>query len=144
TGYVARAHVLARIAPPAPPTADEAALAAPADLRLSVPSGADAATQAVVRIWNRYGGLLAQEAARLQIDPGLAVAVLVAESSGEPFAPDGRLVIRFENHVFYQRWGQANEARFHQHFRFDAQTPWQHHQWRPDAQGAWQACHVDQ
>lgn len=118
--------------------------APPADQRITLPPGASADMGAVAETWNSYGGLLLQHATELGFDPAVAVAVLVAESRGKPYAPDGRMIIRFENHIFYREWGKDNEARFRQHFTFDPNTTWQGHQWRADPNGAWQPCHASQ
>ncbi|MEZ4736799.1 MAG: N-acetylmuramidase domain-containing protein [Caldilineaceae bacterium] len=108
---------------------------------LTAPATAEPAVQTVLSTWNRYGGLLQQEAARLDIHPGIAVAVLAAESRGEPFDRHGRLIIRFENHIFYEYWGKANTERFRQHFAFAADESWKGHQWRPDVNSDWQPMH---
>jgi hypothetical protein len=91
--------------------------------------------------WNRYGYLLLHIADRLGIDPGVAVAVLSAESDRRGLARDGRLVVRLENHVFYDQWGKEHESRFRAHYRFDPARPWTGHQWRPDAGLPWRECH---
>lgn len=111
---------------------------------LTLPPGADPLTIAVAETWNRYRVLIRREAAQLAIDPGVAVAVLVTESNGAPFAADGKLIIRFENHIFNNLWGKKNPARFAQHFAFDPNASWKAHQWRPDVNAAWQHCHTSQ
>ena len=77
------------------------------------------------------------------IDPAVAVAVLVTESSGAGFE-NGRMKIRFENHIFYQYWGKQNPERFQQHFTFSSDESWKGHQWRPDPNGGWLPCHQNQ
>jgi hypothetical protein len=99
--------------------------------------------------WNQYGAVLTQQADRLGIDPGVAMAVLMAESQGEPFGADGRLIIRFETHIFFQEWGEwgdANRRRFQQHFRFNQEQPWQSsgQQWRAGPDEEWQPVHLNQ
>ncbi len=96
---------------------------------------------AAARFWNCYGGLILDECALLAIDPADAVGVLVTESAGQPFGADGRMVIRFENHLFWSFWGEANPDRFHQHFRFSAAESWKEHFWRAQPDGAWLPCH---
>jgi hypothetical protein len=120
-----------------------------ADMQMSVsaviaPTGADPQTTTVANTWNRYRTLLEQQAARLGIDPAVAVAVLVAEANGAAFGADGRMIIRFENHIFYERWGQQNAATFHQHFGFDADRPWVNQVWRAAPNANWQPCHTNQ
>ena len=94
-------------------------------------------------IWNRYGGLLTLLANRLQIDPTVAVAVLAVESGGAGFAADGRMIIRFENHLFYSDWGKSHEQQFFQHFDFNRATneSWLNHRWRPNPQTPFETMH---
>lgn len=138
-GYVYAAHVLRRLA--AEPIDRD--LGAPPEEQVTVPPGAGAAMRTVADVWNRYGGLLKQEAQRLQLDPTLAAALLAAESSGRAHGPDGRLLIRFENHIFYDMWGKHNQAQFFAVFRFDPAQQWRGHQWRPDPNAEWQDLHRD-
>lgn len=44
--------------------------------------------------------ILATEAPKLGLDPRVVRAVMQAESGQRPFGPDGRVVLRFEPHVF--------------------------------------------
>lgn len=109
-----------------------------------LPPSADHVTVAVANTWNRYRTLIERESARLGIDPAVAVALLVAESNGAAFGPDGRLIIRFENHIFYDQWGKQNAARFQQHFLFDPTMRQRGHHWRADSTMDWQRCHTSQ
>lgn len=102
---------------------------------------------ALADLWNRYGGLLVVLCNELEIDPSVAVAVLMAESGGQGFAPgpDGpRMIIRFENHIFYDRWGRNNQERFDRHFAFAQGQSWTGHKWRPDPGAPWQEFHGNQ
>jgi|GEM_PF-1811188 len=108
------------------------------------PPGADWVTVTVANTWNRYRSLIGRESARLGIDPAIAVAVLMAESGGAAFGADGRMIIRFENHIFYNQWGKDNQTRFAQHFAFDPVVTWKNHQWRPDPNAPWRTCHPTQ
>jgi hypothetical protein len=156
-GYVYAAHVLRRI-PPGPGdrpqggddsgTGDSGSradndFAPPLEARVSVPPGAGAGMRLVADVWNRYGAVLTEEAQRLQFDPTVAAALLAAESSGQAYGADGRLLIRFEIHIFYDMWGKDNQAQFFALFRFDAGERWRGHQWRPDQNAAWQELHRD-
>lgn len=126
--------------------AGETVLAPQADRLFNLTAIADQTARVVASTWNRYGGLLEQEANRLGIEPAVAVATLVAESRGDAFGADGRMIIRFENHIFYDLWGKQNQPLFHQHFQMDATTPWlpSGHKWRPNVNEAWRACHTSQ
>lgn len=128
----------------APPEADSQHFPPPSDQLISLAPGADPLTQTVADTWNDYGGLLLEEAQKLGIDPGVATAVLVAEANGKAFGSDGRMIIRFENHIFYEEWGKRNEARYQQFFRFDPVERWRNHQWRNAPNETWQPCHIDQ
>ncbi|MEX1020539.1 MAG: N-acetylmuramidase domain-containing protein [Litorilinea sp.] len=121
-GYVA-AHYVTRTAQGAQPFAPE--------------------DQAVLDAWLRYQDLIVQEAGRLQIDPAVAVAVLLTESGGAAFR-DGRLVIRFENHIFYEKWGKQQPDRFQHHFGFNPSQQWTGHQWREDPNRPFRPCHTSQ
>jgi hypothetical protein len=99
-------------------------------------------TSGLVKAWNSYGGLLETLANLLGFSPAAAVAVLTAESSGDGFGPDGRLKIRFENHVFYSRWGKNHKETFDKHFKFDPDQKWTGHYWRSDPSLPWEHLHT--
>lgn len=84
---------------------------------------------------------IATIAAEYKLDPALAKAVLKIESGGQAFAPDGRMIIRFENHIFA---GYVDRSTFDAHFRYNHASYKQHtgHQWRKD--GGWMDCHLSQ
>ncbi len=94
--------------------------------------------------WNRLGGLLSLLSGILGLDPAVAVAVLYVESGGRGFARDGRMIIRFENHIFWRRWGRRHPERFHAHFRFNEGKSWQGHRVRTHADGGWEPFHGNQ
>lgn len=124
-----------------------AALAPSAERTIAtVPANATAAAQMMIRIWNRYGGLLDKVAGLLGADPALAAGVLAIESGGRAFSSSGRMIIRFELHVFHSLWGSQHQAKFDTHFRFDSATPWRgdSHEWRPDTSQEWRAVHASQ
>ena len=116
----------------------------PVDTERIVVSGASGNDARIARTWNRFGGLLTELSNRLRIDPGVAVAVLVAESGGKGFSADGRMVIRFENHVFNKLWGKQHPDVFAQHFRFNSPRVWQGHQWRKTVNSPWRSFHGNQ
>jgi len=111
--------------------------------RRSAPPGAGFAAKLAARIWNSFGGLLEPLSERLGIDPGVAVAVAAAESSGSGFQ-NGRMIIRFENHHFWRNWGHLHPEIFDRYFSFDANKPWTNHQFRSSADGPWQSFHGKQ
>src|SRR3546814_29310 len=93
-------------------------------------SDGGATEAAVARAWNLYGGLLSELASRAGIEPSQAVAVLCVESGGRGFGPDGRAIIRFENHIFRRRLGDARAAEFNRHFRIGGPQSWLGHEFR--------------
>jgi hypothetical protein len=118
---------------------------APPDDKLIVLGGqANGTDRQAANAWNKYGGLLAPLAAKLNFDPGAAVAVLAIESGGRGFAADGRMIIRFENHLFFRQWGKDHADAFNQFFSFNADQPWLDHQWRPDAGQPFRPFHGSQ
>jgi hypothetical protein len=98
----------------------------------------------VARTWNRYSYLLLNVADVLRLEPAVATAVLAAQTDRRGFNRQGRLNIRFENHVFYEKWGRQNEDLFWQHFKFDRDQPWRAHQWRTGDDQEWLDCHGTQ
>ncbi len=109
---------------------------APADKRLS-------GNNLLAFIWNKYGGILTAIAEKMNFDPAIAVAILTQESGGQAYGADGRLLIRFENHLFYEFWGKNNTSSYNNFFK--SGTPiWTGHQWRPKASTPWQDFHGNQ
>ncbi|HNB50573.1 MAG TPA: N-acetylmuramidase domain-containing protein [Anaerolineales bacterium] len=115
----------------------------PANEKLTVASSAPYLERLSAEVWNNFGGLLSALSSQLQIDPGVAIAVFAIESGGRGFGTDGRMLIRFENHIFYEYWGKNNQTRYNQCFRFDANQKWTGHQFRKAGAG-WQDVHVRQ
>ena len=111
---------------------------------LKAPANAAQAALTAARIWNKYGGLLEPLANKIGIDPGCAVAVVATESGGSGLGPDGRMIIRFENHLFWSYWGKDNADAYNAHFVFDQTTSWKGHQYRVDANSPWQDVHANQ
>jgi uncharacterized protein YraI len=115
--------------------------------RLIPTQAANASAAAVARAWNSYGGLIGKLAALLKIPTSTVVAVVAAESGGSGFGPEGRLIIRFENHLFYQYWGQQHQDTFNRFFAFDMSSPanaWKGHLWRRDDRSPWLSFHGNQ
>lgn len=105
----------------------------------------------VSRIWNKYGGLLELLCGSLKLDSATAVAVLGVESSGKGFekSNQNRLVIRFENHLFWKYWGKKHTEQFHKHFKYGKKENsklkvWLGHQWREEVNQGWQSFHGNQ
>lgn len=105
--------------------------------------GAGSEARTAARIWNTYGGLLQKLAARLAVEPEAASAVLAVESGGAGFK-DGRMIIRFENHIFFDRWGQQHADAFARHFRFNTPERWKGHEFRASVGVPWKTFHGNQ
>lgn len=98
----------------------------------------------IANTWNNYGGLIGTLAAKLKVPVGAVIGTLVAESGGAAFASDGRLVIRFEVHLFYRFWGEQNQNVFNRFFSFDrssAANGFKNHMWRPNVESEFQFFH---
>ncbi len=157
TWYVGRVYVSAQfvdvLAPGQQPTTPFGATFNPADFSTAVltpnsqlTTPANASFKAVVasKIWNMYGGLIETLSQKINIDPGIAVAVVATESGGQASGAAGRMTIRFENHLFWFRWGINNAAVYNQFFQFDATVNWQGHKYRPDTSSPWLDVHANQ
>jgi hypothetical protein len=114
--------------------------------RTETPLASTGHSSNLLNVWRRYEDLLVALADRLGIDPAVALAVLMAESGGRAFGPDGRMIIRFETHVFFNEWGKQNPEQFARHFRFDPDVPWQTEgqRWSRQGDGAWSGFHGNQ
>ena len=97
--------------------------------------------RSMVTIWNRYGAWLLSRAVQIGCTPSALAAVLKVESSGSGFASDGRMIVRFENHVFDRELG--NQVTFAQFFRYSSPS-WTGHEWRSSPSGAWASVHSSQ
>jgi hypothetical protein len=118
-----------------------APLEPPVEERLSVPPSAPDLERLTAEVWNKYGGLLTVLSNQLQIDPAVAVAVFAVESGGRGFGSDGRMLIRFEVHVFHNYWGRFNQSQFDKNFRFNEDMRWTGHQMKKAGEG-WVDIHV--
>ncbi|MBI3159775.1 MAG: DUF3380 domain-containing protein [Chloroflexi bacterium] len=128
--------------PPAPPPGTpEAAALEPAK---KLTETATPVEKVVAQTWNRYGGLLSALAQQYGLDPAILAAVVSVESGGAAFGPQNRMIIRFENHLFYDYWGKQNKTVYDQHFKFNSTKRWKDHLYRPTATGEWQTFHGDQ
>lgn len=74
------------------------------------------------------------------IDPLVAQAILNIESGGRAFGDDGRIIIRFEAHIFKTYLG--NDALWAQYFRTDAARPWLSQEWRRSPADPWATLHT--
>ncbi|MCS7061536.1 MAG: N-acetylmuramidase family protein [Anaerolineae bacterium] len=108
----------------------------------TVPPGLNQNQIRAARIWNQYGGLLEPLAASIGIEPAVAVAVVAVESGGRGFGADGRMIIRFENHVFWSLWGRNNATAFNALFTFNSDVTWQGHKFRVNPNAPWQDVHT--
>lgn len=122
----------------------EAVLPPPVDQQIDAGAAGSDKERLAAATWNRYGNLLNLLSNEIKIDPAVAVAVLCVEAGGGAFGPDGRMIIRFENHIFYQQWGRDHPDTFFQHFSFSDEQSWQGHLWRASADDPWQEFHGDQ
>jgi uncharacterized protein YraI len=110
-----------------------------------IPNQANGTQEAVVaRTWNNYGGLLQKLATIVNCPLNGIVATITAESGGNCFGPDGRMIIRFENHIFWSEWGKNNVTQFNQFFKFDPISGWKEHMFRSTPDGTFQYFHGKQ
>ena len=97
--------------------------------------------QTAAKTWNRYGGVLGPLCHSTSITPAAAVGVICVESSGQGMTDSGRLIIRFENHVFWDQWGKRHEAEFRAHFSYDSAKRWTKHRYRLSPTDEWKTSH---
>jgi hypothetical protein len=97
-------------------------------------------------IYNQRGRMLFEQATALRINTAAAAGIMKVESGGMTFSADtDQSIMRFENHVLWNRWGKANARVFRQHFRFNTAGPsWHGHRFRAAATDPWQEFHGNQ
>ena len=126
-------------------TLKAAALAPKKPIKTLPPAGSTLGN--VARSYNAIGGLVDRLGAVTGIETLAALAVWMVESGGRPFTP-GKPVMRFENHVFWDRWGKDNPKTFDAHFVFGGHGAdgkrWEGHKWREKVTDPWASFHGDQ
>lgn len=95
----------------------------------------------VVQGWNNYGALLTTISGVLGFNPSCAASILAVESGGQGFE-DGLQIIRFENHIFWSRWGKNHPEEFNRHFRFNPDQRWTGHFYRISPDDPWVPMHT--
>ncbi len=98
----------------------------------------------MAKTWNKYGNLLYAIAQKLEIEVASAIAVLAVESGGKGFGSDEKMIIRFENHLFYTYWGKANIGTYNKHFQYNKSKQWQGHKFRSEENSEWENFHGNQ
>lgn len=112
--------------------------------RINIQPGFSYRQKVAARTWNGQGGLLNALSDIIEVDAAAAVAVLCVESRGRGFGPDGRMLIRFENHVFRRQWGKDHTDVFDAHFRFSLEKRWKNHEFREHTTEIWIRFHGNQ
>jgi len=109
--------------------------------KIDVPSTFHEALAA--KLWNNYGGLLKVVSEELKIDVATAMSILCVESSGEGFA-NGKMLIRFENHVFDMYFGKKYPKEYEKYFKYDKASRRNGHYFRESEDAQWEVCHTGQ
>jgi hypothetical protein len=83
----------------------------------------------VALTWNRYGGYIRTLAEVAEIDPLAAVATFAVESGANAYDSNGKMIIRVEAHLLYDKAGPNGRALWVRHFTMASPpTPrWQGH-----------------
>ena len=113
-------------------------MAAPDPIGLSGLSGL---RRAMAEIYNDKGAYIKRKASELGISASAAAAVLHVESGGRGFGGDGRMIIRFENHVFWEEWGRANPTLYNTHFTHSSNQRWKGHKFRKSPNDPFESFH---
>lgn len=116
-------------------------LAMPATEQIKMAQAKIAVERQVVEVWNRYGWVLTVLSDFLGISLPLTVAIVAAKKNRRGLDNNGRLLIRFEPHLF-----QAHVAHetFEKLFLVETDAPWRGHEWRASADQSWQDVHASQ
>ncbi len=107
-----------------------------------VPSSRGARTTA--KIYNNFGGLLDVLSKEIKIDIATAIAVLAVESGGNGYGKSGKVLIRFENHLFNRFFGKTNQDIYDEHFKYSPRQQWKSHLFRKKISDKWITFHGNQ
>jgi hypothetical protein len=152
-GYVAAKYVTLTVdTPPVDPPSgflilQPGLMNVPLEPARKIPPPSDGVGQTVARIWNTFGGLVDYLSTQLVIPASAVVGVLAAESGGRTGDANGRMIIRFENHIFWNYWGKTHADEFNKFFSFDQSAPtnaWKNHLWRPNEAASFAPFHGNQ
>lgn len=84
------------------------------------------------KVFNIHRGQIVSYAKASGISPEVIVAIICAESQGYA-GSNGRMLLRFEVHKFYELWGRNHEMLFRKHFKFNRTgKKWLGHQYSFD------------
>src|SRR5688572_12740182 len=81
-----------------------------------------AVRQALARVYNRVGDHIERLANEVGIEVPAVLAVWYVESGGRLHVP-GKAVIRFENHILFDQWGQHHRDPYDAHFQHGGRAP---------------------
>ncbi len=111
--------------------------------QIAVPSSPR--TQRIVaKTHNKFGGLITQISKQLNIDTATAISIISVESGGNAYGKNGKVLIRFEVHLFWRFWGKNNEKKFKEHFKFNPRKGWTNHMFRKSKRDSWVSFHGNQ
>ncbi|MCQ2974477.1 MAG: N-acetylmuramidase domain-containing protein [Bacteroidales bacterium] len=108
--------------------------------------GQDRYGKIAVKTWNKYGNLVTKISKELDIPVEIALAVICVESGGDGMAADGKMLIRFENHVFYTYYAKTDETKkeYEKHFTFNQNSKRDDHKYRQKKSDDWKTSHNGQ
>jgi hypothetical protein len=86
----------------------------------------------IAQIYNRVGGLFEYLSGQLseegELDPRVMMAFYRNEGGFCDVSDRDGPLLRFENHVFWEKWGQAHPDQFNQHFDYGSDKDASNHQ----------------
>lgn len=97
------------------------------DVFLQLPTNPTFTDRRIVTLYNSYGGMLGGLADSYKLSLPAVIGTFIVESGGAGYGPTGKVLIRFENHIFYNYWGFRNTTKFWKHFSFDQSKRWLGH-----------------
>ncbi|MEA2042269.1 MAG: N-acetylmuramidase domain-containing protein [Bacteroidota bacterium] len=114
-----------------------------ASKKISVPTS-PRAHRATAETYNNFGTLLSKISHKLGLDPAAAIAVLAVESGGKAYGSEGKVIIRFENHLFHRFWGKNHSKIYNSHFKYSSGQSWKGHYFRKSKKDNWESFHGNQ
>jgi hypothetical protein len=110
-------------------------------------SGLNRRERAMATTYNRLGGLLDLVAAELGLPASVVLGIWYVES-GSRAQLANQAILRFENHVFFRRWGRHHTVQYDTHFQHGGRAPQAGHRasrrhfYRVADSGVWTRLHA--
>ena len=124
---------------------DPVLVSCPMDPSCQIPDGQRGSAARIAEVHARIGGLAEALESTLDVEPAVTLAVWLVLTGGRPHR-DHQIPLRFEQHIFFRRWGKREPTRYDRYFRHGGHAgvpgrPHQNHAFRISADEEFSRTH---